>query len=390
MSLVIGLREESGLEEQRQTADKRERYHTLDAIRGLSALAVCSGHLRAAALPDFRELTHSRSLLAPLYFATGLGHQAVMVFFVLSGFLIGGSVLRDPERFSLKRYFIARLLRLWVVLIPALVFTCLLDALVGFVDPSTLAGSHYAQWNSGPNPEAPADHSLGTMLGNLLFLQTILVPVCGTNGPLWSLANEFWYYAMFPLLVIAIGFTKAGGTARCLAGMVTVAICCFVPKELLQGFAFWCFGVIAWWFSDRLPRGRRLVLIQVISAAAFFGALALKSIPLPFVSSDLLVAMTFAVFAATIAHARGVRNEPLRRFFRSLSEISYSLYCFHFPMVVLLCTLLLSGGAIAPNFNGLLTYFVLLTSILTLSAALWWLFERHTESLRAWAMMRFG
>ena len=35
-------------------------------------------------------------------------------------------------------------------------------------------------------------------LGNAAFLQRILVPELGTNGPLWSLANEFWYYLLFP------------------------------------------------------------------------------------------------------------------------------------------------------------------------------------------------
>jgi peptidoglycan/LPS O-acetylase OafA/YrhL len=38
------------------------------------------------------------------------------------------------------------------------------------------------------------------LLGNLVFLQAILVPTWGSNGPLWSLAFEFWFYIWFPTL----------------------------------------------------------------------------------------------------------------------------------------------------------------------------------------------
>lgn len=33
-----------------------------------------------------------------------------------------------------------------------------------------------------------------------MFLQTRFTPVFGSNGPLWSLFNEFWYYVLFPAL----------------------------------------------------------------------------------------------------------------------------------------------------------------------------------------------
>lgn len=63
----------------------------LDLIRGLSALAVMSGH------------------------------EAVMVFFVLSGFFIGTSVLESfrERRWSWRAYLINRLTRLQLVLVPA-------------------------------------------------------------------------------------------------------------------------------------------------------------------------------------------------------------------------------------------------------------------------------
>jgi peptidoglycan/LPS O-acetylase OafA/YrhL len=63
-----------------------------------------------------------------------IGHEAVMVFFVLSGFLVGGSVLKLMSRdlWSWNNYLIKRLTRLWIVLIPALLLGLALD----------LGGSH--------------------------------------------------------------------------------------------------------------------------------------------------------------------------------------------------------------------------------------------------------
>jgi peptidoglycan/LPS O-acetylase OafA/YrhL len=53
-----------------------------------------------------------------------IGHEAVMVFFVLSGFLVGGGVLNLMSRdaWFWRDYLIKRLTRLWIVLTSALFF----------------------------------------------------------------------------------------------------------------------------------------------------------------------------------------------------------------------------------------------------------------------------
>jgi peptidoglycan/LPS O-acetylase OafA/YrhL len=66
----------------------------LDLVRGLSALVVMAGHLRAFIFEDFGNLATPGPLSKIFYFITGLGHQAVMVFFVLSGYFVGGAVCK--------------------------------------------------------------------------------------------------------------------------------------------------------------------------------------------------------------------------------------------------------------------------------------------------------
>lgn len=38
------------------------------------------------------------------------------------------------------------------------------------------------------------------------------VPIFGSNGPLWSLANEFWYYVLFSLAAFDIGNNWRGNS----------------------------------------------------------------------------------------------------------------------------------------------------------------------------------
>ena len=97
------------------------RNITLDWLRGLSALAVFSGHLRAALFVDFSTQADPSIMQKIFYLMTGLGHQAVIIFFVLSGYLVGGSVIRSmrgKSMLDIKKYSIARITRLWAVLIP--------------------------------------------------------------------------------------------------------------------------------------------------------------------------------------------------------------------------------------------------------------------------------
>ena len=67
----------------------------LDLIRGLSALAVAAGHLRLVMMCNYTDLPEPALHQTAFYVLTGLSSQAVMVFFVLSGFLVGGSALRS-------------------------------------------------------------------------------------------------------------------------------------------------------------------------------------------------------------------------------------------------------------------------------------------------------
>ena len=124
--------------------------------------------------------------------------------FLLSG-LSRGSVLRSfsLNRWSWRNYLLNRLTRLYVVLIPALLFGGLLD--VAGIHPFGPGGIYSGQTGTHELTFAVLNRlSVPILVGNYAFLQGIYVPTFGSNGPQWSLANEFWYYRVFPLLACAL------------------------------------------------------------------------------------------------------------------------------------------------------------------------------------------
>lgn len=248
----------------------RNRIIGFDLIRAISALMVCASHLRNVMFLDRGEVKGGGHLLDAFYLMTGLGHQAVVVFFVLSGFFVGGSVLQGRHTFSWPRFTLARLSRLWMVLLPALLFTALVDQYLMRFAPGILDGIRSDDWNSGPSPEKPWSNSLSTLVGNCLFLQTITVPVFGTNSPLWSLANEFWYYFIFPLGMLAMGLLGERSRLRSsLAVGSLVGLGLLLPLEMWSGFAIWLMGVVVWRIPPIRPwSGRILILFGGLLLAA--------------------------------------------------------------------------------------------------------------------------
>jgi hypothetical protein len=97
-------------------------YPLLDVLRGPAALLVFLEHWRNLFFKDFPEIANPGILMKVFYLFTGAGHQAVMLFFVLSGCVIAHVIygLHERGKWSWRGYLSARLSRLWIVLIPAL------------------------------------------------------------------------------------------------------------------------------------------------------------------------------------------------------------------------------------------------------------------------------
>ncbi len=366
------------------------RYVLLDFVRGVSAILVCAGHLRAALLQDYGQIQTSNLLQKIFYFSTGLGHQAVIVFFVLSGFFVGGSVIKAGQKFNISKYAVARLSRLWIVLVPALVITAIVDDFIYRYQPEVLHGIFYAQWCSGPRA-LDYSNSIETFFANLFFLQTIAAPVFGSNGPLWSLANEFWYYVIFPLLflVVDISSPKNNKIRKIFFLILLVFIILLLPIGLIQGFFIWLLGVFVFIASRFVEKKRRYALLAIGFAIFFFTLIYSKMGAwqlLIGLNSDFAVGAGFTLLCFILANWSTDFRSGTKYYFsvfsKVISDSSYSLYLIHFPFVILFASVKSNGTSLAPNKDSLVIYFCVLIALFLVSALFYNLFEKNTKKTR--------
>jgi len=361
----------------------------LDGVRALAAFAVFAGHARGVWFVEHGELASAGALEHGFYFATGLGHQAVLVFFVLSGLFIGQAIRARTERgaWSWPAYAVDRLSRLWVVVLPALVLTALCDALGARLAPDVYSGAH----PSNVIGAASARFGLDTLIGNALFVQTLTlgthtVDTFGSNGALWSLANEFWYYLLFPLALRAA--TARSNVERALSTVLALVGAWFVGGAILTYFPAWLLGAaLAWRSVPQLgTRGARVAFLAC--GAAFAAALAFARMRHGLVG-DFAVAITFTALVASLAtfpSAAAPATSLAARAATLVASSSFTLYAIHLPLVVLSFALLRSPAdtltRIEPTSANLLFFALALACGLVVAHLVARATEAHTGALR--------
>jgi peptidoglycan/LPS O-acetylase OafA/YrhL len=353
----------------------------LDLIRGLAAWAVMWDHARALFFVGYQDLENPSRFTKVLFFFTGFGHVAVMLFFVLSGFLISSAIISRwlSGSWSWRDYAIDRSSRLYVVLIPGLLFGFLWDC-----------GGSYLFASKGLYTEVIDLFSLavvqnritlGTFLGNLFFLQGIVCPAFGSNGPLWSLANEFWYYVWFPVALAAgIAWARKSMRAAIPFSILAVCVAVFVGRNILLGFFVWLVGVmLVFAYSNcRFSKRLWLILYALISSVVLFICFtAARTRHLPLLGNDFAVGVAFGlVLFAVLQLDVGAENRFYPRAARFLAGFSYSLYVLHFPFLLFLRSWLVPARKWQPDLTHL--FYAVIAGSAALSFA--WLVSAFTES----------
>ena len=353
-------------------------------LRAGAALMVVISHARILLLDDFDNIRHSVPQNA-IYGLTSLGHEAVVLFFVLSGYWVGGSALRKIKlsRFLWVPYLVDRLVRLWVVLIPALILTALLGV-VGhalFADFAVQAGGPYQR-----------DSTVLGFIGNALFLGAIHVPTFGTNTPLWSLGYEFWMYILGPLVLLV--FTASKYRAM-IYSLCTAAVAFLVGVPVFEYLPIWMAGLLIAHLQPRLVTvAMKLdpLALTAIRLGALFVSLAVAIagrtvLHLPTWLSDFVFAVPVIALLASVVPDVGVPNKltsPLRQF-SLLAHSSFSLYAIHMPILLLFVSVLgVTEGRRWPSDALHWCYLLLVVGAVVV---LGWLFaqltERHTNRVRS-------
>lgn len=316
---------------------------SLDMLRGLLAVYVLLGHCRWLLWTghgQWMAQPHA-AWLEPIVYATGVvryGREAVMVFFVLSGFFIH---LRMAEQqnlahatFSPRAFYWRRLHRLGAPYAFALLVTVVCDAIGRTWFPMLYRAATGDALTDGIFSHT--GYTWDSVAPALAILPSSRGYDFGTNGPLWSLAFEVVYYALYPAW-IAVRKNNAA-----IAFLILPALClalAFLPNQsfpvtVLIYYPVWLAGAA---LAEAWSRRQAIQVPVVASGAVFAAGFALHL----FGQSDLSSTVAAAVFggAAVSAFARltdRVVTSPLGRTFEYLGERSYSIYIVHFPFVALI------------------------------------------------------
>ena len=356
-------------------SQNKKYFYWIDWLRFLSALIVLLSHLRGATFVEYGALLDSQKspLMALFYVVTRLGSEAVIVFFVLSGFLVGGKSIERITARSFKplNYTVDRFSRIAIPLIPAL----LLSALIEF--------------NINQN------FNLSYFLGNLFSLQGILVPLLPGNSPLWSLPYEVWCYA----LVWIVGSVAIQKKFNLLLTGYFIVILILLSQLNTSYLLCWFIGTFGYIYRPRKKSLKILSLAIIISLYGIFSVQAnMTSVS---VSNNSFALFTASIDISRLLLALGIvlmiqqlillqpNSHKLARFERwgtKLAAFSYTLYLTHMPIRAAIESYFNLERASSVNISSV-SIFVFKTSLcLALALLLYWLFEKRTLAIRSQLM----
>lgn len=300
-----------------------QKFILLEAMRGLASVYVLLHHIVDKSWSPFG---------LPLGQCFRFGQEAVIIFFILSGFVIQYSSQRKKD-LTFGAYFKARFFRIYCIFIPAL-FISYLTACIG--------------------SESLENIQAGKLIGNVLMLQDVsalkpgvLIDTYKGNAPLWSLAYEWWFYMLFwPFRNILAKHTGASILTFSLAATAYL----FFPHFSLRIVSY----MAIWWSGSLIAIGmqennsifktywKAFLTVLAPSLILTFGTLAMKGPDVlkgglgvhpileirHFWSACLILLIAFIWQALRIS-----APVKLIKPFILIAPISYALYIVHYPIL---------------------------------------------------------
>jgi len=314
------------------------RLRGVDAARGLAAGLVLIHHLDVFFPIALTGLLGNSFALSLLNALSSLNSEAVMLFFVISGFCIQATSRRYDffRRNDLAHYGLRRAARILPPYLIAIAFTFAIGMVMGRT--------------------ADKSFSFETLAGNLAFVQTSdgmrgtwFVPF-GNNAPLWSLSFEVFYYVIFPAaILLELRLLGGFGLRRSLAGLaLTFAGCCasLLCYELLPNpimlfatlYFVWRIGVSIEDVQSKLASPAELAGMLLLLAILIATVIWLRgSATLELMLSGAIIGMLWLLLRRQ--ELAWLLNSPpvgaLVGVLARIGLISYSLYLLHYPILQL-------------------------------------------------------
>lgn len=348
----------------------KKHYYWLDLIRFLAAFMVVLSHLRGSSFVEFGMLPDSQKNIVTIivYGLLRFGHEAVLVFFVMSGFLVGGKTLERTiaGTFNVKDYSIDRAVRIMLPLMGALILIFISNFIMG-------NHNDYLQ-----------------LVGNFFSLQGILVG--SASEPLWSLSYEVWFYILFG--GICSFFTSEKDKRFWLLIILIISFIVFTKLDYIY-LLLWIIGVIIYFYSPTKISKVKLSIYLILTFLCLIGlqlSSGSRSINIKFIGSILnrdILQILFALFFA-LSMMQIINIVPKKRIFIRIDKIgtklalfSYTLYLTHFVFIRLFEYVGFPKSKLI-NLTSVSFFFLQLFICLIAAYLIYLLFEKHTDVVKKW------
>lgn len=317
------------------------RLHVLDAVRGLAALSVVFYHCllvypalyevlggRGVTVYERQEAWVAWLTLVPWRFLWA-GREAVLLFFVLSGFVLTLPFLR-PNGPGYRAFIAKRFCRLYL---PFAASVALSGGLMLALGIEEFPGPESTSWLALSWTEIPTSE---VVLRQLMFSGEMTL-----NNVAWSLAVEWYIGLAFPLIVALVRWSWAAGLV---AGFGAVALNLISLKVLDNGEAQVGWYLLYFVLGTTLAVHRERVCAAVAGTGDLGRALLwvlayllFKSrwlLPLGATASDMANGLGATLLISLVLTSSLAHRVLNFRIFRWLGQISYSLYLVHVPLLV--------------------------------------------------------
>jgi peptidoglycan/LPS O-acetylase OafA/YrhL len=361
------VRASSGLE----TDHLNSRHHIdeLQSLRGAAALMVAISHLSSVyALPPVVRIAVDSVFNA---------HACIIVFFVLSGYVLTGSLIRRGLSWpSVRGFYIARLFRLF----PALWVASAISALLLFCFPQLRFYPAISFWFYLFLHQFPSAPRL--LLAALAIDNSLIMPV-------WTIFIEFMGSAIMPLLV-TLALARARLFSWVLLGMGLASYLLAHAPHRLDSLGYMFDFALGAWLACRNPaflvnrstiRLLAAAVVLIFFRFAWFTVLSGHAVTLYDHYNDplsMLVEGIAAVFVVGVLASEHGSIQLLRsRLAVWLGNVSYSLYLIHFPVAIFVAKVL--GRVFTAQTNPIAATGVLMVVSLSVSLGLASLMYRFVE-----------
>jgi peptidoglycan/LPS O-acetylase OafA/YrhL len=312
--------------------DARDHIEELQSLRGIAALMVAISHMSSIyVLPSGLRITIDSVCNA---------HACVVVFFVLSGYVLTGSLVRRGLSWSsVKAFYVGRLFRLF----PALWVASAISALFLLLYPQLTIRPALSFWFYLFLHPFPSLTQL--ILAALAIDKSLIMPV-------WTIFIELMGSAIMPIMV-AIALARARLFSWIVLGMGLAAYLLAHAPHRLDSLSYMFDFALGVWLASRrwqffdgrsLPALLGSVFTLIFFRFAYFAIRNGHPTPLFFGYDDpvpMLIEGLAAFFLVGALASEHGRIRALRsRWAISLGNASYSLYLIHFPVAILLAKIL--------------------------------------------------